>query len=214
MKRALILFVLSSILVGLLPAQQPGLAPTFMGFRLGEIRGARHRSLPCKRLPSGVDVCEIPCSDSSAEVCRALNSTNITFLGDTLVSIAHVAERRSTAATTMIWLRVAPWMRRLFGQPDSVRTGDSVSTKGAGEATVHATTAVEATIHSTTAYWTRYERRRWMAYARPQRGGRRHQPALERNSFLSVGRRHRRGAVSVTGTKQLPGYFAPRARAE
>jgi hypothetical protein len=81
-----------------------------MGFRLGEIRGARHRSFPCQRLNSGADRCEVS------------DSTFIVFQGDTLLAVGYLSPK-FWQEQGMAWRQHAlPWLRRHFGEPDSVRT--------------------------------------------------------------------------------------------
>jgi hypothetical protein len=133
-----------SSLLALVPvtlvAQQP---PAFMGFRLGEHRSARHHSFPCTHASEDVDLCE------------AGQKTLLTFFRDTIIAIRVMEENDPRMTTAQIWRQLLPRMRRVFGQPDSVRNDDARGTMPSEQRVT--------TIRTTTAYWTRYERRGWRA---------------------------------------------------
>lgn len=114
MKRTSMIAALPLILGGTVTAQQPASPSVFLGYRLGEIRSARHRALPCTYVPYlGLTKCTA--GDSS-----------VSFLGDTLVAIDY--EKSDFSSTpAQIWRDLQPRTRRAFGVPDHIGLGTSDS---------------------------------------------------------------------------------------
>lgn len=122
----------------------PGQAPPLMGFRLGTVRDAPMRVLPCTRA-------------GHLDTCQASDSVTLDFLGDTVVAITYVRTIGLTAQRpATIWLnQFSAWTTRLFGTPDSVRGRDSSVTATDGP----------LLYREVQAYWTGPSTRSWRATA-------------------------------------------------